>query len=138
MPIQGQRMMQQQQMTNIQQYERAAGQSMHIKKPSMQKMNPNNIPGMYVPQQASRTTMSRTNLNMTYSEVPLNQSQMVYQDFTDGQMLQDEFYGRNQAHEDVDFLDEGEDDGIFTELNAGNGRLQASSTMSYIPATERN
>jgi len=75
---------------------------------------------------------------MTYSEVPLNQSQMVYQDFTDGQMLQDEFYGRNQAHEDVDFLDEGEDDGIFTELNAGNGRLQASSTMSYIPATERN
>ena len=78
--------------------------------------------------------MSRTNLNMTYSEVPLNQSQMVYQDFTDGQMLQDEFYGRNQAQEDVDFLDE--DDGLFTDLNTGNGRI-ASSTLSYIPASER-
>jgi hypothetical protein len=47
MPIQGQRTaMQQQPVNNIQQYER---QTMHIKKPSMQKMNSNNPPGMYFP-----------------------------------------------------------------------------------------
>ena len=43
---------------------------------------------------------------MTYTDVNLNQSQMVYQDFTDQQMLQDELYGRNQTkNEDIDFLD---------------------------------
>ena len=74
---------------------------------------------------------------MTYTDVNLNQSQMVYQDFTDQQMLQDEFYGRNQTqHEDNDFLDAEDDDGFLTDLNNGNGRL-ASSTLSYIPGKDR-
>ena len=77
-------------------------------------------------------------MNMTYSDVNLNQSQMVYQDFTDQQMLQDEFYGRNQTqHEDIDFLDAEDDDGFLTELNNGNGRLGPSSTLSYIPGKDR-
>ena len=72
---------------------------------------------------------------MTYTDVNLNQSQMVYQDFTDQQMLQDEFYGRNQTqHEDNDFLDAEDDDGFLNELNNGNGR---SSTLSNIPGKDR-
>ena len=75
---------------------------------------------------------------MTYSDVNLNQSQMMYQDFTDQQMLQDEFYGRNQTqHEDIDYLDAEDDDGFLAELNNGNGRLGPSSTLSYIPGKDR-
>jgi hypothetical protein len=51
-------------------------------------------------------------------------------------MLQDEFYGRTQQHDDVDFLDDGDHD-LFADLHAGNTRLGASTTLSYIPATER-
>lgn len=51
-------------------------------------------------------------------------------------MLQDEFYGRTQQLDDVDFLDDGDHD-LFADLNAGNTRIGASTTLSYIPATER-
>lgn len=51
-------------------------------------------------------------------------------------MLQDEFYGRNQQHDDVDFLDDGDHD-LFADLNDGNTRIGASTTLSYIPGTER-
>ena len=79
-------MQQQNYMNSTSQFERAAGQSMHIKKPSVQKMNPNTVTGMQVPQSVQRSTV-RGNMNMTYTDVNLNQSQMVYQDFTDQQML---------------------------------------------------